>query len=649
MAYHDFEWFADRLEPAQVKSDRPGAREWMTRCPVHSGSDSLHVQEKNGKALIHCFGCEAGYREVVAALEAEEDGDSAEVATQSDEYAPAGSESTPRTPTVLLPGRGEQSRRLATQKVRETPTSLRALDWLAEYCAVPRDWLETFPGLAETEDGAWVAHTWETTDVVKLRKAGSSDRVWHPKGANQPRLWPTIPDTLPPEIWLCEGETDVICLRFDGVEHAYTAGSASQPLGAEEMKYLKIAGVERIVVAYDTDKAGSKATSETLKAAKEAGLGASTAVLGDPLRGGPKDWRERHLQHGTHEPPETNAKLAAQEVWNLNDVTNATRAKLLLGRLHPDDHTILFGDGGTGKGVIASWWITRLVRELGKEVLIVDYEEHATHEWRPRIERFGCGHEPAHTCGHDDATRTSFGADGTSHVSTCADVCDAAKKVLSHVHIYQPRGPIWDEAGGIFAMCEELGVDYVIVDSVTYACLGVEVEKSVTATQYSDAMKRFKRPTLSLAHTTKADADPRHPFGSVFWSNGARITIGVVATGAFDSPRKIELKKANQGGDHAPSEIPWSWVKTALPAALKEEEIEDDSAIPRILAALKRMSGQARRSDIVREVQADGFGPIKPQTIYNRLGEMKNELTPRVTSPRQGYWAITPEGANWKP
>src|SRR6185369_8012181 len=148
------------------------------------------------------------------------------------------------------------------------------------------------------------------------------------------------------------------------------------------------------------------------------------------------------------------------------------------------------------KGVVAAWWASRLVEDLDMRVLIVDYEEHARHEWRPRIERF-----------LKDAKR------------------------LEDVSIVQMQEPIWEEASGIRAICEELKIDYVMVDSVTYACIGQEVEKSVTATQYSDAVKQWKRPTLSLAHTTKADADPRHPFGSVFWSNGARVTIGFVAVG----------------------------------------------------------------------------------------------------------------------
>ncbi len=76
MSTHDFDWFADRLEPALTRSDVPGKRDWMTNCPVHGGSDSLHVEEKGGKVLVYCFveGCGANERGkafglVVAALE----------------------------------------------------------------------------------------------------------------------------------------------------------------------------------------------------------------------------------------------------------------------------------------------------------------------------------------------------------------------------------------------------------------------------------------------------------------------------------------------------------------------------------------------------------------------------------------------------
>src|SRR4051812_118896 len=56
---------------------------------------------------------------------------------------------------------------------------------------------------------------------------------------------------------------------------------------------------------------------------------------------------------------------------------------MLVGRLDPEGHTILYGPGGVGKGALTCWWIVRLVTD-GHRVLILDWEGHAT-EWARRI------------------------------------------------------------------------------------------------------------------------------------------------------------------------------------------------------------------------------------------------------------------------
>ena len=73
-----------------------------------------------------------------------------------------------------------------------------------------------------------------------------------------------------------------------------------------------------------------------------------------------------------------------------------------------------------------------------------------------------------------------------------------------------------------------------------------------------------------LAHTTKANADPAHPFGSVFWSNGARNTIGIARDGeGLTAPRVLRNKKTNQRAPFAPVSIPWDWSEgSTLPPSL---------------------------------------------------------------------------------
>ena len=55
---------------------------------------------------------------------------------------------------------------------------------------------------------------------------------------------------------------------------------------------------------------------------------------------------------------------------------------LLVERLDPLGHTILYGTGGVGKGTVATAWSAGLVT-AGHRVLILDYENHPE-EWARR-------------------------------------------------------------------------------------------------------------------------------------------------------------------------------------------------------------------------------------------------------------------------
>jgi len=517
---HDVDWFLERVEPARWSDEARGRRDLHAACPVCGGSDPLHITEKNGKALVQCFSCSADYRAVVEALE-----DGAED-TEGDE--------SEASVVVNVSSHGLRKKAGKAAAPTTGPGIADPLGWLADYCQVDRAWMEREIPVRATPDG-WLAYWWPTAAVTKDRQPGGEGRRWTPKGVKGgPRMWPSPPNPVEAEVWLLEGETDVIAMRGRmGVAPAYTFGSATTLPTVTELEALRDLGCESVVVAYDNDRDGHEARRKVVAAAKEAGLMVSVASPGHPLYGGPKDWRQR-VEEGDDTTPLADSDREAQEVWRMDDIAAQTGQGLWLDRVHPADHTILFGDGGTGKGVIAAWWVAQLTRKPHqKRVLVLDYEAHAGHEWRPRLD--------------------AFGGD------------------LKRVFLVQPTHAIWDEVAAIRQMIGLHLIDLVVVDSVTYACLGMEVEKSATAAQYSVAIGHLGVPVLSLAHVTKSDADPNHPFGSVFWSNGARITWAV----SYDyndpaSPRLLRAAKANQGAPSPPVEIDWGWVTTTLPKTLTE-------------------------------------------------------------------------------
>ena len=260
----------------------------------------------------------------------------------------------------------------------------------------------------------------------------------------------------------------------------------------------------------------------------------------------------------------------------LSDVPTSEPAPLRLGYLDPADHTILFGDGGTGKGVVTAWWVALLSLQ-GELVLILDYERHARFEWRPRVE--------------------AFGGD------------------LNRVFIVEPTEAIWDVVDELAREVERVSATWLVVDSVGYACIGAEVEKSATAIRYSAAVAQIGLPTASLAHTTKSDADPRHPFGSVFWSNGARMTIGM--TGVGRERRVLTNKKTNQRAPFAPVAIDWDWIDSGLPSTLVERSVHLTVG-DRAYVALGE-NGSMTIEELAAAVSADGGGTAKEDSVQRAL------------------------------
>jgi hypothetical protein len=493
-----FDWYVDRLELASWESQEPGSRSGFFACPVHGGSDSLHVTEKNGKALLKCFACTANALEITAALDVET-----------------------TKPIVARPTRKKLNGVSPAAKQTGSP-----LTWMAERCAVSRQQLDGMHlPLSETED----AVVFEFANARKLRIVGEGkkgkDFRW--EGADIPPLWPT-PESPASEVVVCEGEADAICLRYSDIEAYSVTKGAGSSIPAVVWDALRAAGVDTVRLVFDLDDAGRKGRDQAATGARLAGLKVrESRVVGIDALAGETDARSVALRRGYPLVLEDDAD--EDEATMLADVSAVPPAPSILGRLHPSEHSILFGDGGVGKGVVAAWWIGTMTRELGMRVLILDYEQHAQYEWRPRVEVFGGN--------------------------------------LNAVFIVQPVRPIWDIASWVAGQAELHHADYLVVDSVTYACVGQEVEKSVTATRYSLAIATIGLPALSLAHVPKATDDPSHPFGSTFWSNGARVTIAMSREQQDDpySTRILRNAKTNQHAPFLARAIEWDWLNNERP------------------------------------------------------------------------------------
>lgn len=145
----------------------------------------------------------------------------------------------------------------------------------------------------------------------------------------------------------------------------------------------------------------------------------------------------------------------------------------------------LFGDGADGKSYLALYWAVRLA-ELGWRVLYADWE-FSGEDHRERLERITGPDMPG----------------GILYVR-----CDR---------------PLTDEADRLRRIVAEERVDYLIADSVAFACDGPP-EAAEVAARYFRALRRIAVGSLNVAHVRQENGDQK-PFGSAFWHNGFRSTI----------------------------------------------------------------------------------------------------------------------------
>ena len=151
-------------------------------------------------------------------------------------------------------------------------------------------------------------------------------------------------------------------------------------------------------------------------------------------------------------------------------------------RRHP---MILFGDGGAAKSYLALH-VAATLASRGIRVLYADWE-FSGEDHRERLERL---------------TGTAMPREA--------------------LHYVRCSSPLISEVGRLQRHIASHGIQYVICDSIAFAVPG-RPEDAENASAYFRAVRQLGIGSLHLAHTTKSSEHGEDkPFGSVFWSNGAR-------------------------------------------------------------------------------------------------------------------------------
>jgi hypothetical protein len=247
---------------------------------------------------------------------------------------------------------------------------------------------------------------------------------------------------------------------------------------------------------------------------------------------------------------------------------------MLIDRLDPTGHTILYGTGGVGKGALACRWIADLVLS-GHRVLLLDYEGHPE-EWSRRVASL--------------APEIHRG--------------DAIRYLV-------PRGALAAATAEIAWTCDTYGLDYFVIDSAVMAC-GTDPLKPEAAAIYATALLGIGRPALSLAHVTKVD-DPRYPFGSVFWHNLARMTWSLTG-----SEPEVLLKHRKH--NNYPGLGTFALTITWQDGYLREvwERGYNMTILRRVLDALED-SGALTLDQLLSAINDDEHKPVSRKTLQSTL------------------------------
>lgn len=190
---------------------------------------------------------------------------------------------------------------------------------------------------------------------------------------------------------------------------------------------------------------------------------------------------------------------------------------LLLSR-HP---TIIFGDGGVGKSLIALAAGASI--NSGLPLMGIEPSE------RKRV------------------AYLDWEFDVWEHKQRLATLVDPMPDM-----VYVPCvGPLRDQVDRIRRVCRDHDIGYIIIDSIGAAC-GGEPESAEVALQFFEGVRRIGLGSLCIAHIIKdkkKGGDDR-PFGSSFWHNMARATWLVRKQADSDANRiRVALynKKSNSG------------------------------------------------------------------------------------------------------
>jgi len=252
--------------------------------------------------------------------------------------------------------------------------------------------------------------------------------------------------------------------------------------------------------------------------------------------------------------------------------------------------TIWFGDGGCGKSYLSLYASVGLA-QAGHNVLYCDWE-FASEDHAQRLRQI-VGPIPA----------------------------------IPNLYYRRCQKPLANDVSFLKQAIHQLKITYLVCDSVGFACGGAP-EDSDSALKYFAAVRALGSiGSLHIAHINKSEQGDQKPFGSVFWSNGARniwyVKRSEAASSTGDFGVGLFHRKANTGRLQEARAVKFSFPGTEVIIAPTDIADYPDlcdklSVRQKVLSCLK---DGAKSADEIAEHTATA-----EKTIRVSLGRLKNNI-----------------------
>lgn len=277
----------------------------------------------------------------------------------------------------------------------------------------------------------------------------------------------------------------------------------------------------------------------------------------------------------------------------------------VLGLALPRRHaTILFGDGGTGKSLLALE-LVKALDQAGERVGYFDWE-----------------------------------MDPWIHRRRLAGLCGTAP--LPDLRYVRCERPLIHEVDRLRRVIHTDGLTYAVLDSVGYGTAGPP-ESAEAAMDFARAARQLGIGTLWLAHITKGEQGDQRPFGSAFWHNSARATwfLKNASTSADGSVQQLVAfqRKDNLGRRRNPIGLELAFRDPAI--SFRQIDAATVAEVAASLPMHMRLRTLLRNGPATIVAMAEALN-AKPDTVKKALERGKGQLFTCLTKTDDGVhrWAL---------